>query len=267
MTYLSEKEYYLELGKGNVSGATVIQKFGALQTGNTTWTPVSSSGTYATPTAATALELVSTDNTNDIHPDNTAGRTGAHLVRIYGLKTPASTAEETEDIKLNGTTAVALASSWWRIYRMQVVESGSYATSAGSSHNSTISVQETGGGAVWAEVAAVGGFGLGQSEIGCYSIPVGKTVYIMVQHVDVAGTKDTDIAFFVRENADDVTTPFSAMQVKVMERNIPAGTEVHLETKGPLLAVTGPADMGWMAKAASASGSVDVEVDFEIIIY
>lgn len=263
MTYIVDGDFLINVAKGNVSGHEIVNKFGAnaVTATQTAWKVVSRTQGYQTPTSATALELVSTDNTNDIP----AG-TGARLVRVYGLKTPASTIEETEDVILNGTTAVALANSWWRVYRMKVISSGAYAALGTPSHNSTITLQVSGAGAAWSVIDSLGSFGLGQTETAAFTIPVGQAAYLLGYHIEVSGTnKDIDVALFVRDNADDVTTPYAgAMQTKAIHRNIVAGGSIEQNSNAPQLITTGPADIGFLSKASGAT-NYEVNVKFQLL--
>ena len=168
-------DFYTEVRKGNVVGHSIVQKFGAIEGVTTTLSPVTSSGKYPTPTAVVALELVSSDNTNDIP----AG-TGALSVTIEGISnTNGVWTEESQTIALNGTTAVAVPNSMLRVYRMFVATSGVYATATTPSHNSTITLRVSGAGATWQQITPTGTFGLSQAEIAVYTVPKGKTGYLL----------------------------------------------------------------------------------------
>ena len=226
---------------------SVVNKFGAITSSgtHTTWKPICTSEAWFTPTAAVTLEAVSDDNTNDI-----AGGSGARAVRVFGLKTPSSTEEESEDVNLNGTTAVALANQWWRIYRVKVIESGTYAGIGGYSHDSTIDIRETATPAnIWAQVIADATFGLAQSEIGCYSIPDGKTAVLLNYRIEISDTNGAVNAIIaVRENADDVAAPFEPLQSKAIHKNLAAGTTITNDPDAPIQFITGPADIFGMVR-------------------
>lgn len=246
------------LARDLVDGLSIVHKFGAASSIGTALKPVTTSQTYKTPTTATALELVS-DSTDDNGSSSPLG-SGALTVRVFGLQTWAG--ETTEDITLNGTTAVALSNTWLRIYRMKVITSGTYANDSAPSHNSTISLQETGGGAVWGQMDAQSSFGLGQSEIAAYSVPTGKLAYILGAHIFVESSKAANVLLYVRDGADTVVTPYSVMQSKLILRSV--NDSVHFAPAAPMGAFVGPCDLGWMA--ASTLGTTSVSVDFELII-
>lgn len=251
-------EFYTEVRKGNVIGHSIVQKFGAIDDITTTLTPITSSGQYPTPTAPIALELVSNDNTNDIP----AG-TGALSVTIEGLSnTNGVWTEESQTIALNGTTAVAVPNSMLRVYRMFVETSGTYATQTIPSHNSTITLRASGGGATWQTLTPTGTFGLSQSEIAVYTIPKGKIGYLLSKKVSVESSKTANIFLFVREDCDIVVAPFSPMKVKELERNLATSTERH--PSSPIVKATGPADIGFMGQ--STSTTTDLSIEFEILL-
>lgn len=251
-------DFYLEVRKGNIPKHSIVQKFGAIQGVTTTLTPVTTSGAYPTPTTPIALELVSDDNTND-----KSGGAGALEVTIEGISnTNGAWTEEVQTVALNGTTAVAVPNSMLRVYRMYVSSSGSYANATTPSHNSTITLRVSGGGATWQQLVPTGTFGLSQSEIAVYTIPKGYTGYFLSKNVSIEGSKSASVFLFVRENADDVTTPYSPMRVKELERNLDANTAK--QPTAPLLKITGTADVGFMA--ASTSTTTSLSVEFELLL-
>lgn len=232
--------------------SVIVHKFGAINDVTTTLTPVSSSGTYQTPATLTSLEIVSSD------ANDTSGGTGARTVAVTGLTTDY--AEITETVSMNGTTAVALSNQFYRVYRIQVATSGTYATAAASSHAGTITVRTSGAGATWGLISIDAGFGLGQSEIGAYSVPAGKTAFLLTKTFDVESAKSASVYFFVREAIDTVSAPFSAMQTKQVHRN--KADSLRAQPITPLGPFVGPADIGFMAKATTSTA--DVQVDFEV---
>lgn len=253
MSYITEKDFYYEASMGRVSGLSIIKKFGAIDNVPTTLTPITSAGVYQTPTALTSLEMVSTDNTND-----KSGGAGALTVRVIGIGT--GYAEITEDVTLNGTTAVALSNQFYRVYRMFVTESGAYANSTTPSHNSTITLRVASAGATWAQINSDASFGLGQSLIACYSGETGYYYSVNPNTISVEGTKTISLFFFMREAFNTTSSPYSPMRVQKLDRGIEGFTVP--QRKAPLGPFTGPVDIGFMAK--TSSGTADVSINFEI---
>lgn len=248
-------DFFFELYGDYLENMSVVHKFGANDAIGTTLVPVTTDGIYRTPTTATALEIVS-DDVND-----TAGGSGAQLVSVQGLDSDWRHQEEI--VALNGTTAVTLTNSFTRVYRMKVVASGSYATQSGSSHDSTITLRETGAGDEWAKLTVVDGLGAGQSLIGAYTIPKGKNGYIYLNSIAVEANKAVDMLFFSREDADDITTPYSGvMQLK--QSYVGASGVVKGDLLVPINRLVGPCDVGFMGKVST--GTASISVDFYIIL-
>jgi len=246
---------YHSIVAGKQVGKTIMRKFGANSEVGTSWEPITSSATYQTPTTAQTVEIVSDDNTND-----KAGGVGALKVMIVGLG--ADWYEQEEEVTLNGTTAVALTKSFTRIFRMYVTESGTYATPSAVSHNSTITVQSTGAGVVWATIETEESLGMGQSQIGVYTVPKGKRAFILTNFVTVETTKVVTLAMFQRPNTDDVTTPFSSRKLMTLQRGT-SGVN-SFRPRGAINGIIGPTDIGFMAH--TSVGTAQVSVEFEVLM-
>lgn len=257
---LMGKNFFVEVQKGNIPGHSLVHKFGAVEHAGAGWEVVASAHTYQTPIALTSLEISSDDNINDIP----AG-TGALSVKVIGIG-PGWIKQE-EIIPLNGTTWVPLTKQFYRVYRLKVYTTGTYAIATASSHNSTITVRATGPGATWAQLVPETTLGLGQSEIGAFTIDKGYYGLLISRHVDISdigANKVGDIALFVRENADDIVVPFSGvMRAISIERDVASGAEITIDPKSPILALKGPADIGVMANSATPA---KIETDFEILM-
>lgn len=239
---------------GEVAGWSYVHKFGAIDNASTTLVPVATAGVYPTPTSATALEIVSS-NAND-----TSAGTGARSITVFGLD--ANWEEQTETVNMNGTTAVDLANTYTRVYRLFVASSGTYASSTGGSHAGTITLREDGGGAAWAQIGTVGGFSVGQSQIAAYTIPAGKRAWVVSRHVTVETTKSALYVFFQRPNADTVSAPYSAMRAIEVDRGVVSSD--GREYNPPVGPYVGPCDIGFMG--AATSGTADITIDFEILL-
>jgi len=255
--YIDEREFYTEVMKGNVPGHKMVHKFGAIKAVGGTLTPVTSSGNFPTPKVLVDLELVS-DDVNDTYLG-----TGARTVELSAIsEVNGSWNEQKIVIQMNGTTPVALPNGVYRIIRMKLRTSGTYATQAAPSHDSVITLQEVVGGAIWHTITSEGGFGLGQSEIAVYTIPKKYTGYLVSKKISVEGTKAANIYLFTRHDADVDTAPYGSMNVKELERNL-TGTS-GIKPFSPILAIPGATDIGFMANADV--GTTSVSIDFEILL-
>lgn len=251
-------DYWLECSKGNIKGCSVIHKMGHSDTIGTSVAPITSGNIYQTPTVLTSLEVVSSDAN-----DTTAG-SGGQTVIFEGLC--AGWLECSEEVELNGTTAVDLVNTYYRIYRGYVSRSGTYAIGTVGSHAGDLTLRVDGGGATWAKInsSVSADFDLSQTEIGVYTVPKGKTAYIGNIYIHVETNKVVDIYLFKRCDADDVTTPYSGIMRFITQfHGIEGGTR-SLQAKTLINGLNGACDVGFMAKVST--GTAGVSVDFEIIL-
>lgn len=239
---------------GRMAGMTRIKKFGRAIVG-TGHTPLSFGGFYRTPTAATALEVVSTD------VDDTAAGAGGQQIWAQGLDSNWNYAEQ--NVELDGTTPVALTTDLIRLFRWGVSRTGVYATQAAASHQGDITIQESGAGDVWSTIDKTG-YPRGQSQIGAYTIPAGNTGYVGDIYVTIDTNKVTDVLMLQRPHADDVTTPYTGV-MKVVREFIGMATQPpHIANpflEGPFV---GPCDIIFMGLVTV--GTASVTVDFELLV-
>ena len=257
-TSLEDGSYFspsllLEIAKGHVAGHFIVHKFGSSDI-DTTIHPVTTSTFYRTPTSATSLEFVSNSAL-----DSALG-VGAQEITFQGLDANWAVSEQT--VETNGVTPVALTIPLLRLFRWYVSRSGSYATELVGSHRDVLTVQEAGAGAIWSTIPYLP-FPLGQSQIGVYTIPIGFTGYLLSKNIFVDAAKATDIYFFQRPLANDVTAPYSGT-MKIVEREVGilGGYSPAIVTpKGPFV---GPCDIGFMGSVALTTATVSVE--FELLL-
>jgi hypothetical protein len=253
MSYFGTTEFYLQIQLGLVTGYSLVHKFGH-GNANTTLRPITQTGVYNTPTTATALEFVS-DNAAD-------GVAGAGAIEVTVIGLDSSWAEVSQTVTTNGTTAVALGTDLIRLYRWYVSSTGTYADSTSGSHVGTLTIQESGGGTVW-DTIAVTPMATGQSQIGAYTIPINKTGYLIGKLVFTDTSKSADVLFFRRENANDVSTPYSGV-MRMLEREVGVTGRFDHHFTAPKGGLIGPCDVGFMASVSV--GTADISVEFEIIL-
>jgi hypothetical protein len=251
-----DKDFLIEVAKGNVVGHSLVNKFGFNELVGTTLVPVTTGGMYATPSTAQVLEILS-DDAND-----TALGTGAREITITGLD--ASWNEQVITVAMNGTAPVAVPGTWLRVYRAAVSGSGTYATATAGSHAGDVTIRGTGAGATWAIIAVTdSGFPAGQTEIAAYTVPAGFTGYLLDKHTTVNTAKEPpDIIWFRRENADTAVAPFSAM--RVFERHTGVSTEVTYHPHAAAVTLPEKTDVGVMAHVTSLTTAISVE--FQLLL-
>lgn len=251
---------WLDVARGLKSGFTPVKKFGRNPAIGTTFAPVALGGVYQTPqsSAATALRIKAGGNAND-----TAAGTGAREVTLIGLD--ENFEEVTEAVATAGVSASsATTTTFTRLFRAFVSASGTYATASAGSHADDIVIENAAGGTDWATLDATD-FPKGQSEIGAYTIPAGKTGYVKLRNVSIESTKTMDLVFFSRLNADETAAPYSAMRAQSVVAGVAGGS---IETFGsveiPFGPYAGPCDVGFMGRVTSSTAKVAVE--FEIFV-
>ena len=251
--FFVRNDFTFDIAKDDVVGEVIVHKFGTGTVG-TSLVPVTQSGFYRNPTAAVSLEFVSDDV-----DDNSAGN-GAREITYFCLD--SSWLEVTGTVATNGTTAVALGDDCIRLHRWFVSSSGAYATQTTGSHEGNLTIRVAGAGDVWSTIPNTP-LAIGQSQIGSYTIPAGKTGYLLGKTVFTDTAKVADVYFFQRPNADDVTVPYSGI-LKIVEREVgvTGGFSHHFAIAKT--GIVGPADIGFMAKVSS--GTAEVSVEFELLI-
>lgn len=218
--------------------------------------PISDSGTLQTPTALTALEVLS-DSAND-----TSGGSGARTVTIEGIG--AGWVEVSETVALNGVTPVPLINTYYRVNDFYVATSGTYATQAAGSHGGNVTLRSA-GPTIWAQISYNIGsitFAMGRAGIAAYCVPLGKTAYLKSISLHVDSKKAVSIIGFYRTQANVVAAPFSPMRKfgewhgLVNPSNVlPAGM------RGPFV---GPTDIGFMGWVDATTGGASV--NFELLL-
>lgn len=253
MIKFAELEPLIEVVKGHKTGHSIVHKYGT-GTLTTTMSVVTQTGAYQVPTTAQSLEFVS-DSANDA-----AAGTGAREITVIGLN--ASWEEKTCVINTNGLTAVPIPIDLIRVYRWYVSKSGTYATSITASHAGNLTIRGAGGGTVW-DTIPVAPLPYGQSVIGAYTIPKGKTGYVLSKIAFVDTAKTADIYLFRRDNADTVAAPYTGI-MRIIEREIGVQGGFPVLPKTPKGPFKGPCDIGFFGVVST--GTADVSVEFEILL-
>ena len=159
------REYYLEVAKDNIPGSSFVSKFGQNEDIGTgafedIW---DGGGTYTYPADATAsiTHLYSTDNNDTMN------------IEVQGLSSDGTLTVQT--ITLTGTTVVALTTDLWRVFRLK---NGGTADNLVVIHAS-VSDKATS----YAQI----GIGNNQTLMALYTIPLGKTGYLIKGSASMAG--------------------------------------------------------------------------------
>ncbi len=210
-----------EIALGKVAGHSIINVFGRNSDIDTTSVPEdvwAGGGVYTGfPTGAAELVTVTSSSVND-----TALGSGARTVELSGLD--ANGVEQTEIITLNGTSLVDSVNTWTRVNRVVVLTSGSSNQAANTgiitvAHKTTTSN-------IFAQLPIGGNI----TQIGCYTVPTGKTallqyVEVMLDRTTGAGTGTAQGALWIRpyNKSPYLYKSFSLSQSDEHQQNIYGG--------------------------------------------
>ncbi len=245
----------MSVSAGDVGDYSVVHKFGKNgAVGAASFVPISIGGIYRTPTAATALEIVSASAN-----DNASG-SGAREVTIEGLDSNFELLTQT--VVPNGITAVALDTDLTRVFRAYVSQSGTYADVSTGSHGGALTIRAAGGGDTWLTIDATD-YPRGQTEIGAYTIPAGYRGFVSSLFANVDASQESSVIFMQRPNADTVAAPYDGAMRLIIEVGSFTG-ERTLKPKTPLGPFVGPCDLIFCGQASA--GTADIDVDFEILL-
>jgi hypothetical protein len=172
MAYSTNKDFYLELSKGNISGHSKVNKFGRTtncDSGVPTDIHDGANSTddvaiWVAPTQARIHNIVSTSVADD-----SAG-VGAKTIQVYGL-TAWDALEVSETIIMDGTTDVPTNNLYVIIHRMKVLTCGATAINVGVITATATPTDAT----VTAQINALEG----QTQMALYGIPSGITAYML----------------------------------------------------------------------------------------
>ena len=162
------KEFYLEVAKGNVTGHTIMSKFGQNDALSAAYEDVwDNGGTYTYPADATAdiVELVSTD-ANDTED-----------IEIQGLSSDGTLTVQTET--LTGTTPVVITTPLWRVFRLKNMGSADLV--------GDVTVENAANDVEYAKIQ----IGNNQTLMALYTIPLGKKGYMIQGTNSLIGTNRT----------------------------------------------------------------------------
>ena len=195
----AEIDFYLAVAKGDFTGYSNVSKFGynpTVGSGNyeSIW---EGSNAYPWMSAADQVEVLSSDT------DDTSAGTGARTVELQGLDSSWNVLTET--VTMNGTSAVTTTGSFLRIFRARVVTAGSSGRNEG-----TITIRDQDTSTTRALITNGATDGNGQTLMAVYTIPAGKTGYII--NINVSSAKDQEQTY--RLMSRDNTVANAAWNVK-----------------------------------------------------
>lgn len=191
--------------KGELIGVGGTSKFGrnpniSTSANETIWAV---GGRYTWATAAETVRVASGGNAND-----TSAGSGARSVTIEGLDGDFN--EVSETVATAGASAsAATTQTFLRVNRAYVASAGTYH----GFNTGDIIIEGVTSGNDYAGILT----GKGQSQLGFYTVPAGKTAVMSDFSVGVnrsgGAATNVEVDFVQTQNADDVTTPFSGSRL------------------------------------------------------
>lgn len=242
--------YLIEVSRGNISGHSYVHKFGRNDAvPNGSWAFINLLGSAnGLLSAATAVRIKAGGNANDA----SAG-SGAREITVQGITTGGT--EQSVTIATAGTSASAATSiTFWRVHRAWVSAAGTY----GGANTSDITIENSAGGTDLIKI----GSSEGQTQYAGYTIPSGKTGYLLSVHVTVDSNKRANIRIFTRDNITDTSAPVSAKRLKLFWDGLTES--FRYSPKGPELSINALSDI-WVEAYGDGAAS-EVSADFELLL-
>lgn len=244
------KEFYNEVKQGNIPEYSLVHKFGRNDDIlNNVWdivSPSSPSGTF--PASGIAVRIKAGGNTAD-----SVSGVGAREITVIGIDTTLQ--EISETIVTSGVNAsLATTVSFWRIYRAFVSDVGTY----GEANVNDIIIEDSNGINEMLTIKA----NEGQTQHGAYSIPFGKTGYLLSVDLTVDSSKAADFRLFVRENFTNTISSISSKQLRLYWGGILG--QARYKPVAPGLTLNALSDI-WI-EARGGGQNTEVSADFEILL-
>jgi len=216
-----------DIAKGNVSGHEAWSKIGYNgDVDASTEDMIAQGGVYVFPAAEGQMDIVSSSAEDDPVKANTNPGTGVHTVTLHYLDDAFT--EKTEDINLNGTTAVATTAT--DIYRVQNIRAKVCGTGGKAAGNITLS--EHGGTTYKYGYIATGHTRMRQCV---WTVPAGKTLYVTSISFAVGGVVKEKSALFTTlatyDNKAGATRDFFIPYNEVIIEDEAYSRELSIPTK------------------------------------
>jgi hypothetical protein len=254
MTYLQNKDFLIEVSKGNIAGHSLVHKFGSNgAVGNAAYETITS---IAHPGLSVINSHLTTAVTmrikNGGHVNDDAGGTGARKVMIVGLDETG--AEAQEEVVTNGVANSAYTTTTFiRVFRAYVTDVGTY----GGTNAGAITIRANGG----IDMVIIGN-AIGQTLHGMYTIPLGKTGHLLSVTLTVESLKPVSIIMFTREDILDTTLPVTGKRTKLFWNGLENNFSYNPDS--PKIVLPPLTDIWFEGRAAVAGAGVSV--DFEILL-
>jgi len=256
MTFYLQREWLIDIAQGKIPGHSLVHKFGrnaAVASGTEEGILQISGGQFIFRTSPSTMRIAAGGNAAD-----TAAGAGTREVTIQGIDSNLN--EVTEVIATAGASASsATTTSFWRVHRAWVSDPGTY----GGNNTGNIVIEDSGGAASHIMIAAAEG----QTQYAGFTIPTGKTGYLLSYWGSVGSNKDdAELKIWTRKNFNIVTPGTAGISAKRLKLNFDGATGFIPYTPiSPELALAALTDV-WVTAVGASAGSSTISIDFEILL-
>lgn len=244
-----QRDFLIKVQKGDVVGHSMIHKFGRnAAVPNGSWEFVSRLGPTGWPlSAATTIRIKAGGNAAD-----TAAGAGAREVTVQGID---DSFNEVSEVIVTAGAGVsgATTASFWRVHRAWISAVGTY----GGANTGMVTIENSGGGTDIIEIAA----NKGQTQFAGWTVPIGKTAYLLSIHMHVDLNGQANFRVFTRGNIDDTVAPMKSKRQRLF---FAVKGSLHYLPKGPEFAINAKSDFWIEVYGDGATASVACE--FELLV-
>lgn len=250
MTFLSNRDFLIDVRLGKVPDTAVFQKYGYnASVPNGTFAFVTGVGQTEFTIQAPGVARVVSNNAQD----GIAG-TGARKVLLTGLDDLGQIAAEEVDLVASGTS-LPTTETWWRVDRAIVTEVGTY----GGANIGDLEVTVDGAAGNQDIIIA----GANRAAAATWSTPTGLNARLLSVHGSVDGNQTASIRLYTRPSLTTVAAP---MGPKILHKSWDGVSgEFSYKPRAPELAYAPLSDV-WM-EASGAAGGISVRAEFELIVF
>lgn len=253
-------DLFLEIAAGTIANYKAVNKFGRTTNADSgvatdVWDQANATADDDIWTAPTQARIHAIVSGNDTDGKTAAPNSvGARTLRVYGL-TSWSTAEVSEDITLDGTTAVNTTNSYVIVHRMKVLTKGATNVNVG-----LITATAAVDGTITAAILA----GEGQTQMAVYGIPSTQVAYMTHYYVSAlkaAAALRCSVSLLVNPEPDAELINFLTKHTNGLDTT--GNSYIHQDFR-PYFKISGPAIIKLQVDASAADS--DISAGFDLIL-
>lgn len=251
---MSNRDFFLEVAKGNVQGHSLIRKFGSNHNVAATQTDIWEGG--ADLVFLTAADTMAVYSSSAADTDVTGAN--AWSVKLTGCDMAFNRIEET--VRLNGITPVITTKEFHRVWRAKIIDTGSLGTRNGGVANlGDITIEDT----TLANTQAFITAGEGQTSGSHFVVDAGKIAFLVSLEITMDTGKTINVDLVKRPDADIGVAPFpSHRHIKHWKGlDQPIITEFHRGTPE----FPAKTDI-WFEAALTSGGTAVVDVEYTVLL-